>query len=521
MSFGASWFRKPIAVALVVCIVLAALITIPILAEAQATVALSPESGYGNSIVTISGSGFTPAVLVKIHFASIPVLSTRTESDGSFTDKFIVPTDQDGVYRVTAVDAKGRKATTWFTVIINPMLVEIKKEIRNIEDKLDLLLKPPPLTGEVTIGALLPLSGDLAAYGENERAAIEFAVEEVNAFLTKAGAAWTLKVVFEDTQAQPSVALEKVQSLAARGIKFIVGPLSSGEVRNIKEYADANKILVVSHASTAPDLAFDDYIFRFCPQDKSGQGPAIARLICDEGISTVVAVYRNDIWGTGLVGATETRFKELTGKEFAEKMPYDPSAPDFRTLAANLASAVETCNADSVLYIGFEEAVNFFKEAETHSILGTIKWYGSDGTCLYPQLLDPAVGDFCVATKFTNTIFAPTKSDKYQKVHDKLVSRLGHEPDPYAYVAYDILWALTYSLLTVNKYDSEAVRAVLPTVTESLFGASGWIVLDENGDRKFGDYDLWRIVEVEAGAKYEWKLVGTWLCATDSISWLP
>jgi branched-chain amino acid transport system substrate-binding protein len=36
------------------------------------------------------------------------------------------------------------------------------------------------LTGEVTIGALLPLTGDLASYGENSRAALELALQEIN-----------------------------------------------------------------------------------------------------------------------------------------------------------------------------------------------------------------------------------------------------------------------------------------------------------------------------------------------------
>jgi len=130
----------------------------------------------------------------------------------------------------------------------------------------------------------MSLTGDLASFGENEMAAAEFAAAEVNALLEDLDAGWTLKLVAEDTQTDPDIALEKLESLAARGIKLIIGPLSSGEVRAIKGFADSNKILVTSQSSTAPDLAIaDDYIFRFCPTDKLGQGPALARLIYDEG----------------------------------------------------------------------------------------------------------------------------------------------------------------------------------------------------------------------------------------------
>jgi len=153
-------------------------------------------------------------------------------------------------------------------------------------------------------------------------------------------------------------------------------------------------------------------------------------------------------------------------------------------------------------------------------ILWMVRWYGCEGTVWNEDLIkDVKVAEFCAATRFTNTVFAPTKSDKYWKVHDELVAELGREPDHWAYVAYDIVWALTYSLSLVNRYDSVAVREVLPEVTESLFGASGWIVLNEAGDRAKGDYDLWRIVYEDA--EYKWKLVGTWLYDTDSITWLP
>jgi len=66
----------------------------------------------------------------------------------------------------------------------------------------DALLKAG-LTGEILIGSLMPLTGDLATYGANSKVAIEFAAEEVNAFLKASGAKWTLKIITEDTETKP------------------------------------------------------------------------------------------------------------------------------------------------------------------------------------------------------------------------------------------------------------------------------------------------------------------------------
>jgi len=109
----------------------------------------------------------------------------------------------------------------------------------------------PPLTGEIPIGVLTQLSGELGAWGDNYRVALELAVSEVNDFLAKAGAAFRVKLLVEDTASRPDVALEKLKTLAAKGVKVVVGSASSGEARNIMGYADANNILILSGMSTA------------------------------------------------------------------------------------------------------------------------------------------------------------------------------------------------------------------------------------------------------------------------------
>ena len=81
-------------------------------------------------------------------------------------------------------------------------------------------VKVPPLQGEIDIGALLPLTGALSSLGKFSEAGVLLAETEVNAFLTKAGATFTIKVLVEDTQTKPDVALQKIQSLAAKGVKL-------------------------------------------------------------------------------------------------------------------------------------------------------------------------------------------------------------------------------------------------------------------------------------------------------------
>ena len=145
-------------------------------------------------------------------------------------------------------------------------------------------------SGAVAVGSLLPLTGDLAKHGEENYAASLLAVDDFNQYLEEKGAGWYLDIISEDSETRPTVALEKLQALHAKGVKIVLGPETSSNLRNIKGYADSNQMLLVSCCSTSPSLAIEgDTTFRMSPDD-SNQGTATAKLLIDAGIEVVVPV---------------------------------------------------------------------------------------------------------------------------------------------------------------------------------------------------------------------------------------
>lgn len=388
---------------------------------------------------------------------------------------------------------------------------------------------PTGLQGEVLVGALLPLTGPLSSYGENNRAALELAEREINEWLERVGAAWRLKLVVEDTATDPKTALDKLMAMHGRGIKIFIGPMSSAEVSEIKSYADANKLLVISQSSTSVALSIPgDMILRFCPDDRM-QAKAIAKIMWERGIRWVVPIWRGDTWGDGL--------KELTVEEFeaickasgescgvVEGVRYDPEAKEFSVQAAMLASSVKEL-ADKygkdkvgILAISFEEIASIFTAAMAHPILAEVKWQGSDGTAGVASLVESKeLAEFAIKTRFLNTITAPVVSPHLDKVKEYVVEKLGRTPDSYAYIAYDALWVIALALEAVNTYDPVAVMNAIPAVLSRYMGASGWFELNENGDRAFTDYDIWVVRKV--GAEYKWDVAGTWRGKTEAVEW--
>ena len=152
----------------------------------------------------------------------------------------------------------------------------------------------------VNVGLLLPATGDIASHGVDNIIASRLGAADFNAYLRDSGEPWQVNLVNEDTQTDPAIALEKIQSLNSKGIKLILGTETSAELLNIKSYADSNNMLLISPSSTTPKLAIQDNIFRLIPDDTK-QAVVIAELLKFDGIRVIVPVYRGDVWGDGPV----------------------------------------------------------------------------------------------------------------------------------------------------------------------------------------------------------------------------
>jgi branched-chain amino acid transport system substrate-binding protein len=356
---------------------------------------------------------------------------------------------------------------------------------------------------EVVFGALLALTGSGSSMAESGEAALELAVEDVNEYLLSIGSKTRIRLIVEDTKTDPAVALEKLQSLAGKGIKAVVGPQSSAEVETVKAYADENGILLVSPSSVAPSLAIpDDNVFRFCP-DATHQAEAIAKLMWMDGVQVVIPLWRGDVWGDDLAKATKGSFEELGGT-VVDGVRYSPTTEDFATELEALNSKVSQAIAqygdvDSVgVYIlAFGEVVPIFIQAQNYTPISTVKWYGNSAVALDKELIsNTQAAQFAIRAGFPNPTYAVGKTEKYGLVEDQIQEKIGRPPDNYALAAYDALWVATLSYLATGRTnDSATLKIALPQTAGSYFGATGWTDLNEAGDRKFGNYDFWAVRE--------------------------
>ncbi|MCE4614175.1 MAG: ABC transporter substrate-binding protein [Desulfurococcales archaeon] len=389
------------------------------------------------------------------------------------------------------------------------------------------------LTGTIQFGALLPLTGDLASYGASSKASVLLAKDDVNKWLKDNGYNFQIDIIIEDTGTQPTQAVAKLNALIGLGVKVVIGPQTSAEVAQVKQIADQNHVLIISQSSTAPSLAIpNDMVYRFCPTDVI-QGPVIAKAMNALGIKAVVPIVRNDDWGIGLYTEAIKTFQQIVpdGK-VATPVKYDPKAPNFANVVDQANTEVQQllnsgykASQIGVLSISFNEWVQIGDIASSYKALGEVKWFGSDGTALLSEITsDPTAAAFAEKTFFLNPIFSAPNNEKQTRVANYIIKTTGNAPDTYALAAYDIVWAATLALIKAGKYDADLIAKYLPQVVSDPnnykntgLGATGFIELNQNGDRASADYALW--VVKKNGTQYQWEQAGMYLHKEDKIVW--
>jgi len=376
------------------------------------------------------------------------------------------------------------------------------------------------LSGEVRIGLILPLTGDLATHGLENLEGSKYGVVEFNKHLEEIEAPWHLKMVSEDSATSPVIALEKLTALNAKGIGIVVGPETSSNIRNIKGYSDSNNMLLVSCCSSAPALAIpNDSVFRLVPDD-TNQGTALGKLIQHEGIEVLLPVWRGDTWGDGLSEAATGSFRDRGGLT-DEGIRYNPESPEFSAstslLAEKVRGYVDEHGADkvAVLFLGFAEILQFIQSASEHDILDDVRWFGPGANTKEHKLIEDPIGlEFSTSVQFTTVQFAASKNPIYDKVQAHLTETLGTEPNTFVHSSYDAVWVIGLAILETQSTDVSIIKAKLPEIAENYSGSIGSTKLNEAGDLAQADYEVWGI---RGG---EWVLLGKYSQSDDSITLL-
>ena len=392
-----------------------------------------------------------------------------------------------------------------------------KKTIK-YSSEMDLLTATDQPTGEIVVGALYPLTS--GSSGAENLAAVQLGIDDFNAFLRGINVDWRLSLVARDTGADPDIALEKAKMLRDQGIDIIIGPGISRTAEAIKPYADDHNMTLLSCCSTATSLAIsNDSVFRLAPDD-SKQGVAMGKLLESQGIGVVVPIWVNDTYGDGLREHVATNF-ESRGGIVGEGVRYDPVEKDFadelESLAGEVQMLADQYGADNVavLMIATRESSWIAEAAQDYDILTGVRWFGSENLTGDALLAGNDLYGFANMVRLTTLQISDNHGDMYERVHSRMSSTLGRDPNAYVYKSYDAAWLVGLSILKTGIPDATSVRSALADVASGYSGAFENIILNEAGDLAHADYSVWQI------ADGGWTEIGMYSLISDTIILQP
>ena len=381
----------------------------------------------------------------------------------------------------------------------------------------------PNDSNQLVVGALLSLTGPGRTLGQTSEAALELAADDLNAQLSAANSPTRVSLRIQDTGLDPSTALARLTALADEGVRIFIGPQSSSEVTALKSFADSKGVVVLSQGSTAGSLSIpDDNVFRLVPDDAE-EGAAMVELLREDGIQTVVPLWREDAGNQGLHDAVQRLFQQAGGT-VTGGASYAPGTTDFTAPLATVRSEIEAAVAAggattvAVYFAAFEEsAAAIFAAASADPAFSQVRWYGGDGMVQSSLVVaDPNAAGFAAATEFR----APTYGLDDQLLQDDadligaIGARSGLPADAFTLAAYDALHLATLAYAQVGLGSVPNYRAELIRQASTYSGATGATTLNANGDRAVGDYDFYQVCP---GSPATWSRVSAYRAAAGTI----
>lgn len=372
----------------------------------------------------------------------------------------------------------------------------------------------------ISIGALIPITGDWATNGEQSEDALDVGLVDVNRFLENIGSDNRVILAVEDTRADPAIAQKKLAALHDQGINIVIVTGTSRELQAMKDYADEEGVLLIASGSSAPSLAISgDNIYRVVPDDDH-LGVAMGQVFASFNISAIVPMARFDVWAIDLLRITEKSFSAKNGTAL-NAIRYAPDSADYsasvHALSKRVKEAVTRYGADrvGVYLVSFDEGSKIMALAAMDPVLSSVKWFGSDGIANRSDLVNNStVAAFTAKTGFIAPIFSGEDDRQlFKDVSNSIRNAAGSEPNAYAVTAYDALWIATEAELLTGNGSISQLKVAFEQIANSYCGATGRTMLNQAGDRDFADYSLLEVKETDG--KYVWKKVGQFYSDND------
>lgn len=341
----------------------------------------------------------------------------------------------------------------------------------------------------VRIGAVYPLTGDVAAIGQNIKRGIEFAVQEIN---DRGGIGGRpLEIVWGDSQGDPKVGMSEAERLITRErICALLGAYQSAVTEVVSQTAERYRTPFVTAISTANILTTRGYryFFRLAPTNMTFLKSMIG----------FVSDYNRDKLGGKLKTAAIVADNTLLGQETLEwgkywckeygidvisEVLYAKGTPDLtsETLALKSSGAdfliADSYISDCILLVKTMSEQNFKPVITVGKATGFI-----DPTFI------PNVGT--LSNGITTALEWAPDMINGAETNKAFLAKYGIDMNGHSANAYTAVWVLKTAVEQAGSTDRDAIRQALADIKISKTFPNGPDIILPYDEIEFVDVDI-------------------------------
>lgn len=321
---------------------------------------------------------------------------------------------------------------------------------------------------EIKVGAVFPMTGAIATYGQESVNGINLALQKIN---TDDQA--KIKLILEDNKGEPIESANAVKKLInVDKVHVVLGSVASSNTLAGAPIAQEFKVPLLTPASTNVDVTKKgDFIARTCFTDDF-QGGMIAKFANTKlNAKTAAIVLDNSSdYSKGIAKVFRQEFTKMGGKIVDGTFSYVQKDTDFRSLIRKIKRA----KPDVIVLPGYYTEVGLFlKQARELGVETPV--VGGDGWDS-PKLQSLAGAG--IRNSFLTTHFAPDDKDPaVQNFVKEYQKKYKQKPGAMAALGYDGIMVLADAIKRANSNDRTAIRDAI-VATKGFKGVTGMITID-------------------------------------------
>src|SRR4030065_2715508 len=177
----------------------------------------------------------------------------------------------------------------------------------------------------LSVGAIFPLSGKFAAFGNKALQGAELAIERYNS--TEAGKKRPVRLLIKDSKGMPKMAEKAVNELNTDGVDVIIGPILATTADAAAKKAQELRIPIITMTQKEGITDIGGWGFRK-RMGNSAQVKGLVDYVSRLGIKKVAVLYPDNQFGLELTVLFTTEMARLGGEVVASK-DYKEGQTDF------------------------------------------------------------------------------------------------------------------------------------------------------------------------------------------------